>query len=114
MECPRCATENVEGAEFCQICGYKIDEKAQLAEYDLKPEGYLAPIFMEEVLGILTSLYIPGGGWILGTIFYRRSKIIRDGKSAKHYRVMALLCLGIGSWWVVLLLVLLSLHLIHL
>jgi len=96
MKCPRCATENVEGAKFCQVCGHKVDSRALLDEYDMRLGGSFAPRNMEWWIATVTSVGMPGLGFLLAAIFYHNSKKFKNNKSFNSYRTMAISCLLIG------------------
>ncbi len=39
MKCKECQMENIEGALFCEECGAKLDEKAELIATDVETAG---------------------------------------------------------------------------
>ena len=63
MFCPKCGTENPEGAKFCSKCGADLAPSAGGAE--TKPPAETSTGLSANVAGLLCYV----GGWISGIVF---------------------------------------------
>jgi len=65
MFCPKCGTENPEGAKFCSKCGAELGAPAKPSEAATKPETESSTGMSANVAGLLCYV----AGWITGIVF---------------------------------------------
>jgi len=65
MFCPKCGTENPEGASFCPKCGTELRVQAKPTEGGAKPEAESSTGMSANTAGLLCYLFT----WITGIIF---------------------------------------------
>jgi uncharacterized membrane protein len=65
MFCPKCGTENPEGAKFCSKCGAELGTPAKPSEATTKPEAESSTGMSANVAGLLCYL----ATWITGIVF---------------------------------------------
>jgi len=65
MFCPKCGTENPEGAKFCSKCGAELGVPAGPPGGAAKPEAETSVGLSANVAGLLCYV----GGWISGIVF---------------------------------------------
>jgi uncharacterized membrane protein len=65
MFCPKCGTENPEGAKFCSKCGAELGAPAKPPEATTKPEAESSTGMSANVAGLLCYV----AGWITGIVF---------------------------------------------
>jgi len=79
MFCPKCGTENEEGAQFCKNCGTKIDSAARSAPTqqsskepvdEKKPEKNRTKGLIISLIGMLILIFgiLSHGGFIIALI----------------------------------------------
>jgi len=65
MFCPKCGTENPDGAKFCSKCGAELGALAKPTEAATKPETESSTGMSANVAGLLCYV----AGWITGIVF---------------------------------------------
>jgi len=76
MFCPKCGTENPDGAKFCSKCGAGLGAPAKPSEAAAKPETESSTGMSANVAGLLCYV----AGWITGIVFVvleKKSKFVK-------------------------------------
>jgi len=76
MFCPKCGTENPDGAKFCSKCGAGLGAPAKPTEAATKPETESSTGMSANVAGLLCYV----AGWITGIVFVvleKKSKFVK-------------------------------------
>lgn len=76
MFCPKCGTENPDGAKFCSKCGAGLGAPAKPSEAAAKPETESSTGMSANVAGLLCYV----GLWVTGIVFVvleKKSKFVK-------------------------------------
>jgi len=76
MFCPKCGTENPDGAKFCSKCGAGLGAPAKPSEAATKPETESSTGMSANVAGLLCYV----GLWVTGIVFVvleKKSKFVK-------------------------------------
>jgi uncharacterized membrane protein len=76
MFCPKCGTENPDGAKFCSKCGAELGAPAKPTAGAAKPETESSTGMSANVAGLLCYV----AGWITGIVFVvleKKSKFVK-------------------------------------
>ncbi len=76
MFCPKCGTENPDGAKFCSKCGAGLGAPAKPSEATTKPETESSTGMSANVAGLLCYVAL----WVTGIVFVvleKKSKFVK-------------------------------------
>ena len=90
MFCPKCGTENPEGAKFCSKCGAEFGISAKPSEGASKPEAETSVGMSANTAGLLCYV----GWWISGIVF---AVIEKKSQFVKFHAWQSIMTFGILS-----------------
>jgi len=98
MFCPKCGIENVDNAQFCENCGYKLNSTdtqvtppSQQASYPDEKKQYSGMV----IVGYITAILISLVGIIIGAYLYTRDNT-EAKKNGRNIIIIGLIVMIIG------------------